>query len=185
MKKTVWTFGLISGAILSVMMLATLPFMDRIGFEKAEVIGDTTIVAAFLLVFFGVRSYREGAAGGTLSFRRGLLVGALISAVASACYVATWQLIYYRLAPDFMEQYGAYLIEQERAAGASEQAIAEQQAENERFARLYRNPVVNVAITFLEPFPIGLVVSLVSAGILRTRRGDADARGARSAPLVA
>ena len=59
MKKTVWTFGLIAGVVLSAMMLITLPFHDQIGFERAEVVGYTTMVAAFLLIFFGVRSYRE------------------------------------------------------------------------------------------------------------------------------
>jgi hypothetical protein len=185
MKKTVLTFGLIAGAILSVMMLATLPFMDRIGFEKGEVIGYTTMVAAFLLIFFGVRSYRDNTAGGTLSFGRGFLVGVLITAVASACYVATWQLIYYRLTPDFGEKYGAYLLEQERAAGASEQEIAESAAEIEQMQQILRNPVANVAVSFLEPLPVGLIMSLVSAGILRRRRSDGGRVPARSTPLVA
>jgi hypothetical protein len=100
MKKTVLTFGLISGAILSAMMLLTLPFMDTIGFERGEVIGYTSMVLASLLIFFGVRSYRDNVAGGAVSFGRALAVGALIAAVASLMYVATWQLIYYKLAPD-------------------------------------------------------------------------------------
>ena len=183
MKKTVLTFGLIAGAILAAMMLATLPFMDRIGFEKGEVIGYTTIVAAFLLVFFGIRSYRDNTAGGTLSFGRGVLVGVLITAVASACYVATWELIYYRLAPDFGEKYGAYMIERERAAGASEEQIALTAAQAERYQEIFRNPLLNAAFAFIEPFPIGLVVSLVSAGILRRRGPGRNAGLAASMPL--
>ena len=70
MKKTVLTFGLISGAILSAMMLATLPFLDRIGFDRGEIIGYTSMVVAFLLIFFGVRSYRDNVAGGTVGFGR-------------------------------------------------------------------------------------------------------------------
>jgi hypothetical protein len=64
MKKTVWTFGLISGALSAGMMLATVPVADKIGFEKGELIGYTTMVASALLVFFGIRSYREHVAGG-------------------------------------------------------------------------------------------------------------------------
>ena len=89
MRKTVLTFGLIAGAILSIMMLATIPFHDEIGFDRAEVIGYTTMVLAFLLIFFGVRSYRDNVRGGSVSFGRAFAVGALIVAVASACYVAT------------------------------------------------------------------------------------------------
>jgi uncharacterized protein DUF4199 len=169
MRKTVLTFGLIAGVILSVMMLATLPFLDRIGFDHGEVIGYTTMVLAFLLIFFGVRSYRDNVAGGFVSFGRALSVGALIVAVASVCYVATWELIYYKLAPDFVAKYQAYTIEKARASGESQAAIDERVAEMQRMVELYKNPAINVAITFLEPLPVGLVIALVSAGILRRR----------------
>ena len=78
MKKIVLTFGLIAGAILSAMMLAiTIPFQDAIGFDHGEIIGYTSMVVAFLLIFFGVRSYRDNVAGGTVAFGRAFAVGAL------------------------------------------------------------------------------------------------------------
>ena len=169
MKKIVWTYGLIAGAILSVMMVLTLPFMDRIGFGNAEIIGYTSIVAALLLVFFGVRSYRDNRAGRAVSFWRAFTVGVLINIVASACYAATWQVVYYKLAPDFVERYGEYVIEKERAGGATEAELQSRSAEMDRFAELYRNPIISVAITFMEPFAVGIIVALVSAGILRRR----------------
>lgn len=185
MRKTVLTFGMIAGAILSVMMLVTLPFADTIGFDRGEIIGYTSMVLAFLLIFFGVRSYRDNVAGGTVGFGRALAVGALIAAVASLMYVATWQLIYYKLAPDFGTKYQAYLLDKERAEGKSEEAIARKKAEMDEFARLYRNPVINAAITFLEPLPVALVVALVSAGVLsrgrkRGLRGNGLAAQARA-----
>lgn len=170
MTKIVLTFGLLAGAILSAMMLVTTPFMDRIGFDRGEVIGYTTMVAAFLLAFFGIRSYRDNVAGGDVSFLRGFKVGVLITAVASACYVATWQVIYYAIAPDFGERYAAHMLEKERAAGASEQELAKRAADMERFREMYRNPLVNIAITLLEVFPVGAIFSAVSAAILRSRR---------------
>ena len=115
MKKTVLTFGLISGAILSAMMLLTLPFHDAIGFDRSMIVGYTTMVLAFLLVFFGVRSYRDNVAGGTVSFGRAFAVGALIAIVASLCYVATWEVVYRKIAPDYLEKYQAYVLEKERA----------------------------------------------------------------------
>jgi len=178
MKKTVWTFGLIAGAVMSAMMLINIPFAERIGFGTAEIIGYTTIVAAFLLIFFGIKSYRDNQAGKSISFGRAFVVGALINVIASACYVATWELIFYKLAPDFSEKYGAYVIEKERASGASPREIAKKQAEIQHFKELYKNPLVNAAITFLEPFTVGLVVSLASAGILRRRPGEKGAHAA-------
>ncbi|MGQ0641588.1 MAG: DUF4199 domain-containing protein [Gemmatimonadaceae bacterium] len=178
MKKTVLTFGLISGAIISAMMLAVLPFQDQIGFDRGEIIGYTSLVVAFLLIFFGVRSYRDNVAGGTLRFGRAFAVGALIAGVASICYVATWQVIYYKLAPDFVQKYQSHVVEKERASGATEEAIARKKAEMDKFAALYRNPVINAAITFIEPLPVGLIIAVVSAGVLSRRRHSAEGEAA-------
>jgi Protein of unknown function (DUF4199) len=185
MKNTVLTFGLISGAILSAMMLATLPFLESIGFDRGEIIGYTSMVVAFLLIFFGVRSYRDNLAGGTVSFGRALAVGALISVVASLCYVVTWEVIYFKLAPDFGAKYQAHVLEKARQAGESEEAIAHKKATMDRFVEWYRNPAINAAITFLEPLPVALVVSLVSAGVLSRRRNPGSGQpGAVSGTAV-
>jgi len=172
MKRTVWTFGLLSGAVLAVMMLAVLPFQDRIGFDKGATIGYTTMVLAFLFIFFGVRSYRDTVGNGAISFGRALAVGALIAAVASVCYVATWQVIYYKLSPDFLTKYQAYEVNKLKTSGASQAAVDKRAAEMQRFAEMYKNPAVNVAITFIEPLPVGLVMALLSAGILRRKRRE-------------
>lgn len=175
MRKTVLTFGLIAGGVLSAMMLLTVPFAEQIGFDRGETIGYTAMVLAFLMVFFGVKSYRDNVAGGSVTFGRAFRVGLMITVIASVCYVATWQLIYYKLVPDFGEQYAAYAIEKERQSGATEQEIAEREAEMTEFAQLYDNPLVNVPLTFLEPLPIGLLFTLLSAGVLsRKRRQPAD-----------
>jgi Protein of unknown function (DUF4199) len=166
MTKTVLTFGSIAGVILSVMMLVTVPFMDRIGFKRGEVIGYTTMVLAFLLIFFGVRSYRDHVAGGSISFGRAFAVGLLIAVVASVFYVATWQLIYYKVAPDFVTKYQAHLIETARASGKSEAEIDKKIADAQKFAEYYKNPLINAAVTFIEPLPVALVIALISAGIL-------------------
>ncbi|MEO8102008.1 MAG: DUF4199 domain-containing protein [Betaproteobacteria bacterium] len=172
MQKIVLTFGLIAGAMLSVMMLLTLPFMDKIGFDKGEIIGYTTMVLAFLMVYFGVRSYRDNVAGGSVTFGRAFLVGLMITTVASACYVATWQVIYYKITPDFGEKYTAYAVEKARKSGATDAQIAATKKEMTEFMDMYKNPLVNVAITFLEPLPVGLLFTLVSAGVLSRKRRD-------------
>jgi hypothetical protein len=172
MKKTVFTFGLIAGAILAAMLLLATQFRDVIGFERSEVIGYTSMVVAFLLIFFGVRSYRDDVAGGTVRFGQALRVGALIAVVASLCYVAAWQLIYYKLAPGFITEYSAHVIEKERAAGKSDAEVAKKRADMEKFAELYKNPAINAGVTFLEPLPVALIIALVSAGVLSRRRKE-------------
>src|SRR5450631_2189049 len=95
MKKTVLTFGLISGAISSLMMVATVPFAHRIGFDKGLVIGYTTIVLSFLLVFFGIRSYRDNTGNGQITFSKAFVVGISITLISCVFYVVTWEVIYF------------------------------------------------------------------------------------------
>ena len=170
MRKIVLTYGLIAGGILGATFLVTLPFHDAIGFDRAMVVGYTSMVLAFLLIFFGVRSYRDNVAGGRLGFGRALAVGTLIGVVASSCYVLTWEVIYFGTKSDYIEKYQAHMIEKARQAGESPEAIGAKQAQMAKFAEMYRNPLINSAMTFMEPLPVALVVSLVTAGVLSRRK---------------
>ena len=170
MKRIVLTFGLISGAVFVAMMVTTMPFMDRIGFEKGHIIGYTTMVVAFLFVFFGIRSYRENVGNGYITFGRAFKVGILITLISCFCYALSWEIIYFNFAPDFVEKYTQYLVEKSRAAGASPEQIANQVAEMKRFEALYKNPFYNFLITFfIEPLPVGLIMTVLSALILKKR----------------
>ncbi len=179
MRRIVLTFGLIAGGLLAAMMFFTLPFQEQIGFEKGEIIGYATMVLAFLMVFFGIRSYRDNVAKGSITFGRAFKVGLLITLVATACYVAAWQLVYYKLAPDFTANYAAYAIEKARESGATESEVAEKTRKMEEFQAMYRNPLVNVAITALEPLPVGILFTLVAAGVLSRKRRAPDPAAAR------
>jgi hypothetical protein len=177
MKKIVWTFGLISGAILSLMMLVTIPFSEKIGYDKGLVIGYTTMVLSFLLVYFGIRSYRDNVGRGVVSFGRALAVGLGIVLISSLCYVATWEVLYFKFTPDHLQKYNEYIIQKERQSGASEAAIAQTIAEQRQFTERYDHVLFNSAITFLEPLPVGVVIALISAGVLRRKRREEGAGG--------
>ncbi len=174
MKRIVLIFGLISGVISSAMMFLTLPLIERgvINFDNGELIGYTAIFLSFLLVFFGIRSYRESN-GGTITFGRAFSVGLLITVISCVFYVASWEVIYFKFMPDFTDKFSSAEIVKMRAKGASDAAIAAKKKEMAGMKRMYDNPLTNAAVTFLEPFPVGLVVTLVSAGILRRRQRGA------------
>jgi hypothetical protein len=176
MKRIVLTFGLISGALMALFMFATMPFIDKIGMDKGYFVGYTSMVLAFMLVFFGIRSYRENVGGGAISFGRAFAVGILITVISSVCYVIAWEILYRNFMPDFMDKYAAYVIEKARAAGASAQSIQAQQQQMQQFKQLYNNNfLVNFAMTFIEPFPVGLIITLISASILRKRKATQTA----------
>jgi hypothetical protein len=174
MKKIVWTFGLISGAIMAVFMIATLPFANAFD-EHSLVVGYAGIVAGFLLVYFGVRSYRDNVLRGTIGFGRALAVGLLIATIGSICYVATWEIMYYKFMPDFYSKYAQSAVDQARKSGKSEAEIAKTRATMDEMTKNAENPLWVAATTFIEPFPVGLLIALVSAGILRRKRGSRDA----------
>jgi hypothetical protein len=175
MRKTVLTFGIISGVILSAEMFATLPFLHKVGQGNALIIGYTTMVVAGVLVFFGIRAYRDNFSSGTLTFARAFAVGILITLIASFFYVATWEFIYHNFMPDFAEKYAVQMVERAKSSGASQQKIDQTSREAEQFVRNYHNPAYNIGMTFIEVFPVFLLITLLSAAILRRKSAAASA----------
>jgi hypothetical protein len=170
MKKIVWKFGLIAGGIMSGMMLATMPFENE--FESsALIVGYTSMVLSFLAIYFGVRAYRDNAARG-VGFGRALGVGVLIAFVASACYVATWEVISHTYMSDFPAKYEAATIKHLQASGKSQAEIDAGVAKAKQFTVMYKNPLFSIGITFIEPLPVGLVIALISAGVLSRKRRE-------------
>lgn len=169
MKKIVLTFGLLSGVVASLLMVGTIPMMHRIGFDKGLFIGYTAIVLSMLFIFFGIRSYRENVGGGTISFGKAFGVGILITLVSSVFYVVTWEILYFNFLPDFCEQWTAYAVEQVRASGAGQAAIDAKIQEMKAMKAMMDNPFLNAAIAFIEPFPVGLIITLISAAILKRK----------------
>lgn len=161
-------------------MLALVPFVDKIGFDKGMVIGYASMLLAFLLVFFGIRSYRETVSGGQISFGRAFVVGILITLISCLCYVVAWEIVYFNFLPDFSEKYTAYLVEKMKNSGATADEIATQVAKMKDMKTIYDNPLYNALITFTEPFPVGLLVTLISAFVLRKKP-----KGSEGSPQLA
>ena len=170
MKRTVWTFGLIAGGIMAVMMVLTMPFQEQIGFEKALVVGYTSMILAFLMVYFGIRSYRDNALAGVIRFRKAFQVGILIALIASTGYVLTWEALYHTAYQGFEVTYAKHATDQARSAGKSEADIEKLQASMAKFVASYPSPFYRIPMTYLEVLPVGLVMVLVCSGILSRKK---------------
>lgn len=181
MKKTIITFGLISGVISSLLMVGTIPFFHRIGFDTALILGYTGIVLSFLLVYFGIRSYRDNFSAGQISFGKAFGVGICITLISCVFYVGTWEILSHTVFRDFMDQYAASMIAKAQASGASAREVQAQIDEIQKMKVLYANPIYQVLYTFIEPFPVGLLITLISSVVLRRKARTESARTAATA----
>jgi Protein of unknown function (DUF4199) len=169
MKKIVLTFGLIAGLIISVLMGGQLLIANKIGSGHSMLLGYTMMVASFLLIYFGIRSYRDNNLAGQISFGRAFACGILIALITTVCYVAMWEIVYFNFMPHFMDSYFAAQIRHVQAAGLDPASTAAQIAAIQHSQQSYQNPLINMAYTFMEPFPVGLIITLISAAILRRK----------------
>jgi len=181
MKKAVLVFGLLSGLIMSVLMGCSLLLADKIGSNHSLVLGYTIMVASFLLIYFGIRSYRDNTLAGQISFSRAFGCGILIALITTVCYVAMWEVLYFNFMPHFMDSYFAAQIHKVQSAGLDAAATAARVAAIQHSQQLYQNPLVNMAYTLMEPLPVGLLITLISAALLRRKAPTSSNSSAQAA----
>lgn len=166
MKKIVLIFGLIIGTILCANMILMVNMMyTNPDFKGNDVVGYAAMVVLFSLIFFGVRSYRNKYLDGFISFGKAFKTGALIALVGATMYVVVWLFYYYLFVPDFIDVYTSHVLNQ----CTEESDLPAKAKEMADFKEMYKNPVFVVLITYSEVLPIGLVVALVSALILKKK----------------
>jgi len=170
MKKVVITFGLISGAIAAALMWILMGFVNggSIDFDNGMIWGYATMIIALSLVFFGVKSYRDNH-GGHITFLKGLQVGILISLISAVFYAASWEIYYPSVGDEFMQKYTAYYLDKMKKDGASDADIEKARVEGAEFTEIYRKFYIRFGMTLMEILPVGVVVTLVSAALLRKR----------------
>ena len=175
MKKVILVYGLIAGTIVGGLMLLTMPLWDQgiINFDNGELVGYTTMVVALSMVFFGIKSYRDNHAGGVITFWTGCKIGLMITLVAGIMYALAWEISYARMGESFTKEMNEYYLnetmEEMKAEGASEKEMQEARAEWANFAEMYKNPLIRFPVTLMEILPVGILITLASAGILRNK----------------
>jgi hypothetical protein len=120
-------------------------------------------------VFFGVRAYRQSLDGAPLTFANAFGVGLMITLISCVFYVASWMVMERTVMPDFIDKYSEHVLTDLRTSGATQAAVDAKVKELADFKTMYANPLLVMAFTFLEPFPVGLLVTLVSAFTLRRK----------------
>ncbi|WP_294818257.1 DUF4199 domain-containing protein [uncultured Flavobacterium sp.] len=172
MKKIVLTYGLLGGGISVIGYLITM-FTGAPHNEFAMLIGFASMLAAFSLIFVATVKYRKQH-DGAINFGNAFLIGLYISLIASTIYVLVWLYYLYNVYPDFAPKYAAQYLEGLKAAGVPQEKVAAEAVKMNQFISDYKKPWYVIAMTYTEILPIGIIVSLISAAILR-RRPKSDA----------
>jgi hypothetical protein len=164
--KYALVYGVIAGAIVVAVITAGIAF-DLTNHITSLWFGYLVMLVALSLIFVGVKRYRDVERGGVIRFGRAFLLGLGIAATAGIIYVIGWETYLATSGYDFMARYSAAILHHMRAEGASAAALQAKAAEMRALAVSYDNPFFRIPMTFIEIFPVGLLVALVSAALLR------------------
>lgn len=178
MLRLILRYGVIGGLIVGVPMFSLTVFGRNAGLEKyGYLIGYTTMLIALSTIFIAIKQRRDTVLGGVIGFWPALGIGLAISFVAGIFYVLSWELAVSVAHLDFASSYAQSMIDAAKAKGLTGDALAKAVADAEQFKANYANPLYRLPMTFIEIFPVGVLVSLVSAALLRNSRFLAARRG--------
>jgi hypothetical protein len=171
MKKIILTYGLIAGAIVTVMFLVSIPLQYEgiLDFDSGMFVGYTSMVIAFSMIFFGIKNYRDNFQNGTITFGKGFRIGIMITVIASLVYAVTWEVYYAVNGDKFNEHYTTCMLDKKKEAGITGAALEEEKVKLAQEIEMYQNPLIRFGMTLMEIFPVGLVITLITAGVLRKK----------------
>jgi hypothetical protein len=172
MQRLILTYGLIAGVVVGIQLflIATLLRDNPPTGPLGMAIGYLTMLIALSAVFVAIKRRRDHDLGGAIRFWPAFGLGVAISAIAGVLYVLTWELVLVVNGPGYVEQMMAVEVERQRMAGVTAPELAALQAQMDQFRAIYANPLIRLPITLSEILPIGLLVSLISAALLRNPR---------------
>jgi Protein of unknown function (DUF4199) len=171
MLRTILKYGVIAGLVVGGFEIGTFAaFSGLPPLKYGMLIGYTTMLIALSAVFVGIKQHRDVDRGGVIGFWPAFGVGLGVSFIAGIFYVVAWEAVQAMTHMDFAGSYAQAMIESEKAKGASAEAFAKLSADMATFKLQYADPLFRLPMTFAEIFPVGVLVSLVSAGLLQNSR---------------
>jgi len=169
MKKIIWTCGIIAGIIsVSWAVVGESMLGDSLNLNTKLILGYTSMIVAFSFIFVAVKNYRDNYNGGTITFGTAFKIGLLVTLIAATVYVIIWMIDFSYFVPDYGDKYQAQAMAELRAGGASAAEIKKQGAEMAATMGKYKtSPLFRVMFTYLEIAPVGIVIALIAALILK------------------
>ena len=170
MKKIIITYGLIAGLItMSFMIVSTILHKVIEDSNQSMIIGFLGMFIAFIFIFVGIKKYRDKQNGGNVTFWDAFKIGFFIALIASSIYTLVWQIEFHFFMPDFMERFATKAIKEIKSSNLSAAEINEKVAEMELMRENYKSLFLRICYTLMEILPIGIVIALISALILKRK----------------
>jgi uncharacterized membrane protein (DUF485 family) len=157
---------------MAILVSVVVPFEHHTSARWSMAFTYTIMVLSFLIVFVGVKHYRDTECAGSITFGRALAAGALMMLISCVCYVVMWEALNATVEKNFAHEYSAALVKRAQKSGLQGAALEQKITEAHEFEVKYSNPFYRAAMTLLEPLPVGIVMALVTAGILRRKPED-------------
>jgi hypothetical protein len=166
MIRTIFIYGLISGLIVIAGIIGSLVISGEEPHSSVWV-GYLIMLAGLSSILLAVKSYRDKTLGGVIRFWPAFGMGLAISLIAGIAYVVVWEAYLASTGYTFMDDYIAATLKQKAAAGVTGEAYEKLVAQMQTMSESYKNPLFRFAMTFVEIFPVGVLVSLVTAALVR------------------
>ncbi len=163
--KLLSIYGAVTGAVIILSVIATIE-LD----VAYQWLGYLIMLIAFSAIVVATKQYRDEMSDGSLRFGTGFLIGLGITSVASVVYVLGWETYLFFFGDDFWAMFSDF--QGYGQGGLSEAELTALTAETNALRQQYENPLFRIPVTFLEVFPVGVIVSLICAAILRKPAGD-------------
>jgi hypothetical protein len=163
MRNIIFKNGILGGIIVSIVMISMIWYMKANPGQEPNAIMGFMSMLAFILVILGIKQERK-INNGTITFGKAFLTGLCISFIISTIYVLVWLIIYYNFFPDFMEKYSEMILKNTKP-----EDLVAKTTEINQMKEWYKNPLMIILLTYMEIFPIGIVVSIISALVLKKK----------------
>lgn len=174
MQKHILRYGIYAGLLVAAQLLiTTILYKNDPAFEGSMWIGFGSMILAFGFIYVAISNFRKEQPNQAVGFGQAFAIGLGVSAVASLLYLATWAIEYNFVFPDFMDRYTETMMAKAKAAHASPEELKEKMAQMDSYKKQYKNPLMFSLLTLMEIFPVGLILSLIFAGVMFTRKAQA------------
>ncbi|TDO19538.1 DUF4199 domain-containing protein [Pedobacter duraquae] len=170
MKKNVFVYGLISGICVTTLMACSIAYCYSKGsFDGSMLVGYIAMILSFSVIFVGVKNYRDQVGGGIISFGKALRMSLLMALISSTLYVVGWMIVYYTIFPDFIEKLAAYQLSPAKTSQMSAAQVTAIRDQMDMFRDWYSTPLGVAGATYMEILPVGILVALVTALVLKRK----------------